>query len=62
MFPKPLATENRPTKAPPPAKPQGPALLESKMLFRQGQEVVIRHQGELYRLRCTRNGKLILTK
>ena len=38
-------------------------LLDSKLLFERGaNEILIRHQGELYRLRLTRNGKLILTK
>ena len=31
-------------------------------LFRGGNEVVIVHKGEEYRLRITRNEKLILTK
>jgi len=31
-------------------------------LFSHGNEVFIQHQGEQYRLRRTRNGKLILTK
>jgi hemin uptake protein HemP len=34
----------------------------SDALFSQGDEVFIQHQGEQYRLRRTRNGKLILTK
>lgn len=34
----------------------------SESLFTQNDEVLITHQGEHYRLRRTRNGKLILTK
>ena len=34
----------------------------SDSLFAHGDEVFIQHQGEQYRLRRTRNGKLILTK
>ena len=34
----------------------------SDTLFSDGDEVFIQHQGEEYRLRRTRNGKLILTK
>ena len=34
----------------------------SDVLFSQGNEIVIQHQGEHYRLRRTRNDKLILTK
>lgn len=36
--------------------------INSDKLFGLGNEVCIRHQGEDYRLRRTRNGKLILTK
>lgn len=36
--------------------------ISSADLFAAGDEVVIAHEGELYRLRRTRNGKLILTK
>ena len=36
--------------------------LYSDSLFSHGDEVFINHQGEEYRLRRTRNGKLILTK
>ncbi len=34
----------------------------SDALFSEGDEVLIQHQGAEYRLRRTRNGKLILTK
>ena len=34
----------------------------SDTLFATGNEVLIQHHGEQYRLRRTRNGKLILTK
>ncbi len=37
-------------------------VVESKQLFQGGQEVVIRHAGTDYRLRITRQNKLILTK
>ena len=36
--------------------------LESNALLRGTREVLIRHGGEVYRLRHTRNDKLILTK
>ena len=36
--------------------------ISSDSLFVAGNEVLIQHQGEQYRLRRTRNGKLILTK
>lgn len=36
--------------------------IESRELFRQGRELIIVHQGQEYRLRLTRNDKLILNK
>lgn len=39
-----------------------PPPLDSAELFKKRDEIVIRHAGDLYRLRRTRNGKLILTK
>jgi hemin uptake protein HemP len=37
-------------------------LLHSKELFGSAREIVIEHAGDEYRLRMTRQGKLILTK
>ena len=36
--------------------------IRSEALFNNADEILIRHSGEEYRLRRTRNGKLILTK
>jgi len=36
--------------------------IRSDILFSRADEVLIAHQGEHYRLRRTRSGKLILTK
>lgn len=36
--------------------------LHSKELFGTAREIVIEHAGDEYRLRLTRQGKLILTK
>ncbi|MFZ1853248.1 MAG: hemin uptake protein HemP [Nitrosomonas sp.] len=36
--------------------------LDSELLFSNGDIVFIRHKGEQYSLRRTRNGKLILNK
>ncbi len=44
------------------AAPPSPVHLDSRELFRCGNEVVIVHKGEEYRLRITRNEKRILTK
>lgn len=42
--------------------PTQPPQLESRQLLQGQSEVLIRHGGETYRLRHTRNDKLILTK
>lgn len=47
--------------APPPVNGQ-PVVYDSRQLFGTGKEVLIRHAGEVYRLRMTRQNKLILTK
>lgn len=36
--------------------------LRSEDLFRSGSELIIEHRGEEYRLKLTRNDKLILNK
>lgn len=36
--------------------------LRSEDLFRSGNELIIEHRGEEYRLKLTRNDKLILNK
>lgn len=50
----------------PPADPKQaarpPGAIQADLLFRDCQEILIAHHGETYRLRITRNGKLILTK
>jgi hemin uptake protein HemP len=37
-------------------------VIESGDLFAERNEVQIRHEGQVYRLRVTKNGKLILNK
>lgn len=39
-----------------------PLVLSSAALFQGRQEIVIRHEGQDYRLRITRMNKMILTK
>jgi len=39
-----------------------PKIIPFRDLCRCGDEVWIEHQGQLYRLRCTKQGKLLLTK
>lgn len=42
--------------------PEGAATISSRELLQGAREVLIDHEGEMYRLRLTRNGKLILHK
>lgn len=44
------------------ARPPAQERIPADLLFRGRQEILIGHHGETYRLRITRNGKLILTK
>lgn len=44
------------------AVPSENRILDSNTLFTNGDVVFIKHRGEKYSLRRTRNGKLILTK
>jgi hemin uptake protein HemP len=39
-----------------------PVVVDSTALFGRGNEVRVRHNGQEYRLRITKAGKLILTK
>jgi len=39
-----------------------PVTIRADHLFQGGQEILISHKAETYRLRITKNGKLILTK
>ncbi len=48
------------TPAPPTRQTQ--PRLRSQDLFRDSNELIIEHQGQEYRLRLTRNDKLILNK
>lgn len=52
--------ERRKPPQPAPRPPQPPEV-ESRVLLAGGDELLIRHEGRLYRLRRTRLGKLILT-
>ncbi|WP_431301658.1 hemin uptake protein HemP [Sediminicoccus sp. BL-A-41-H5] len=46
----------------PPGAPPRRRSLDAEVLFRDGPEIEIHHREEIYRLRLTRGGKLILTK
>jgi hemin uptake protein HemP len=49
-------------KAPPKTGHQQVPLFSSPELFGNQSEIMICHQGEVYRIRITRNGKLIMNK
>lgn len=57
--PEPLST---PIPAPALRAPVAAPQLDSQALFGAARELLIQHNGALYRLRMTRAGKLILTK
>lgn len=64
ISPKMNGHEDQPRR--PDAPPAAPQILfpviDSQDLLRGNQEVLINHEGNLYRLRLTRSGKLILHK
>lgn len=60
-----MTTDQSPPDAPSPApQPEGeaPRTISSTDLFRGDRELLIEHEGEVYRLRVTRNCRLILQK
>jgi hemin uptake protein HemP len=59
----PPATDQTPSVPPREAAPAPRVVrVESRALLAGGREAIIVHQGEEYRLRVTRQDKLILTK
>ena len=56
------AASPRPEPMRPPAAPLNAQRVDSHRLLSGGRELVIDHAGQEYRLRLTRNDKLILTK
>ncbi len=57
-----MTTAETPRSPDAPAPPHAGAALDSAALLAGRTEVQIIHGEEVYRLRCTRAGKLILTK
>lgn len=53
--------KRNPTASPPPPARTTEKVVESQDLLDGREELLIRHEGRLYRLRRTRLGKLILT-
>ncbi len=63
--PEPTDREPEHVDEPPRVNPvpsAGDQRVRSEELFRGTRELLIEHAGEVYRLRLTRNGKLILHK
>lgn len=58
----PTVSPRPPATAAEPPQPQGGLILHARELFRQGPVVQIRHHGQTYQLRLTRQDRLILTK
>lgn len=54
--------EKQPAKTGPKAGTGRSPVLESETLFQGRSEIIIRHQGAEYRMKITRQGKLILNK
>jgi len=52
----------QPNRTTPSSPPPSAQRIDSRRLLAGGRELVIDHAGQEYRLRLTRNDKLILTK
>ncbi len=55
-------SDAEPRPADPPEPPAACPVIPAETLFQDGREVWIDHQGERYKLRITRRGRLILQK
>jgi hemin uptake protein HemP len=60
--PRKMIADKNPTPQGPPHAPQHMRTVESADIFRGQSEIMIRHEGLIYRLKITRQGKLILNK
>ncbi len=58
----PMASDEQPQCADAPRSPPNRAVLQSASLLQGGNEVLIQHGTETYRLRLTKAGKLLLQK
>ena len=57
-----MIAEKIPVQPAPTEQAQHAGIIESADIFRGQNEILIRHQGVIYRMRITRQGKLILNK
>jgi len=62
MFQNPAFEPSNAADGTPKSAPSDPQRIDSRRLLAGGRELVIDHAGQEYRLRLTRNDKLILTK
>lgn len=61
MSEHPDETQPQPSR-PSPRPPRSGRTIRSEELLQGAREIFIEHEGEIYRLRLTQNGKLILQK
>lgn len=59
---EPLPPDSSPNPLPRSPAPPASSVIRSEALLGGQKEILIEHAGEMYRLRLTRNGKLILQK
>ncbi len=57
-----MIAEKTPTQRVPPTAAPQIRMVESTDIFRGQTEIMIRHEGAIYRMKITRQGKLILNK
>jgi len=57
-----MIAEKPPIQPVPPVAAQQIRMVESTDIFRGQTEIMIRHEGAVYRMKITRQGKLILNK
>jgi hemin uptake protein HemP len=57
-----MIAEKPPIQPVPPVAAQQIRMVESTDIFRGQTEIMIRHEGVIYRMKITRQGKLILNK
>lgn len=57
-----MIAEKTPTQRVPPAARPQIRMVESTDIFRGQTEIMIKHEGVIYRMKITRQGKLILNK
>lgn len=58
-----MTDKKQPVQVPPKGgRPDEAPPIDSSQLFAERSEIRILHEGQIYRLRATRNGKLVMNK